>query len=758
VSKNHRDDDKTQTHIHLTKDTMVGHYRIVEKIGAGGMGEVYLAEDTKLNRTVALKFLSPFLSQDEDQRKRFAREAQAAAKLGHANIVAIHEVGDYRGRPWISMENVEGASLELLIESGGLGEDRIIDIAIGVCNGLRKAHETGIIHRDIKPSNILIDRDGCPRVLDFGLAVLRDTDRLTQNGSTLGTVGYMSPEQVEGKEVDPSSDLFSLGVVLYELFTGCNPFRRDNQAATLNAILRDDPQPITRYKSEVSDGLQHIILKMLQKRQEHRYQSAAGVIEDLRRLRRELEHGHPAEKRQPSIAVLPFANLSADPEQEYFCDGMAEEIINALAHIENLRFIARTSAFAFKGKHEDVRVIGRKLDVETLLEGSVRKAGNRLRITAQLVKVSDGSHFWSERYDRDMEDVFAIQDEISLTIVDKLKGKLLGEEKAALVKRYTENLEAYNLYLEGNYFSQMWTNEGFEKAIECFELALEKDPNYALAYAGIAYVYFFRAYFGNFPPKKAIPKAKTYLKKALGIDENLAEAHALFGKISTMYDWNWVLAEQEFRRALELNPNSSNIHLHYCDFLSVTGQHEEAIIEVKRARELDPLSININANVGERMYFAGQFDRAIEDLQKTIAMDRNWFYSHLLLGLSYLGKSMSKESIVELEKASDFSGGAPLVVVKLASTYYRIGKETEAEKLFNSLKERAKDEYIPSSFLFTIHKVRGDRELAFKWLERACEDRDIYLPYHLLPQPEDDLIIPYDKKSTELLKNVGLIK
>ena len=461
-------------------------------------------------------------------------------------------------------------------------------------------------------------------------------------------------------------------------------------------------------------------------------------------------------KTESSIAVLPFVNMSNDPEQEYFCDGMAEEIINALTHIESLKVIARTSTFTFKSKDLKVNEIAKELNVENILEGSVRKAGNKIRITAQLIKADDSSHLWSEKYDRDMKDIFAIQDEISLSIVEALKVKLLKAEKKTLMKRYTENLEAYNLYLTGKYYSEMWTAEGFEKAIECFEQALQKDQNYALAYTGIAYVWFFRAYFGN-PPMEVIPKAKTYVKKALDIDEKLAEAHALLGRISTMYDWNWELAEQEFKQALELNPNSSIIHFHYCDCLSVTGQHEEAVIEVKRARELDPLSVTTNGNVGERLYFAGRFDEAIEELQKVIAMDKNWYYSHFMLGFVYLAKKMFMESIAALEKAFNLSGGIPLIVVFLACAYYRLGKKIEAEKLFNSLEKRVKEEYIPASFIFVIHKVRGDMDLAFKWLEKACEDRDIYLPFHLI-HIEDYLLIPYDKKSTELLKKVGLVR
>ena len=460
-------------------------------------------------------------------------------------------------------------------------------------------------------------------------------------------------------------------------------------------------------------------------------------------------------KPQPSIVVLPFINMSADPEQEYFCDGIAEEIINALTHVESLRVVARTSAFSFKGKQEDIREIGRKLNVETILEGSVRKAENRLRISAQLINVADGYHLWSERYDREMKDIFDIQDEISLAIVDKLKVKLLGKEKAAIVKRHTEDLEAYNLYLKGNYYWQMLTKEGFEKAIECFKQVLKKDPHYALAYTGMASVYWMSSYWGNVPPNEAYPRAKEYAKKALEIDNTLAEAHSTLGYIITFYDWNWIVAEQEFKRALELNPNSSITNMLYTDFLSVTGQHEEAIIEAKRARELDPLSILIHAHVGNVFFFSGRYDEAIEVLQMTITMNPNYFFSHFVLGFAYRVKSMFEEAIAEWEKAVDISGGTPTAVTWLATAYYDFGKKAKAEKLFDSLKQRARDEYVPPTCFYLIHRVRGDQDQAFEWLERACNEHDSFLPWHRVC-PIEIWRIPDEPRFKALLKKAGL--
>ncbi len=731
---------------------IAGKYKILAELGRGGMGVVYKAKDTRLNRTVALKFLPTELTQDKEAKRRFIQEAQAAAALNHPHICIIHEVDESDDQTFIAMEFIEGQTLKEKIETGPLGVDEAVDIASQVAEGLEKAHKKGIIHRDIKPANIMIDDESQAKITDFGLAKLSWGADLTKPATIMGTVAYMSPEQAKGKKVDHRTDIWSLGAMLYEMLSGERPFQKAQEQALIFAILNDKPTPLSLLRSEIPSRLENVIEKAMAKKASERYQNIQKLIQDLKEA-----PPTTLPKTEKSIAVLPFTNMSADPEQEYFCDGITEEIINALTHIKDMRVIARTSSFAFKGKTEDIREIGKKLDVGILLEGSVRKSGERLRITAQLINVTHGTHIWSERYDREMKDVLDIQDDISLAIVDKLKVKLLGKEKALIVKRYTENLEAYNLYLKGCHFFQMWTVEGLEKAIECFEQALQKDPNYALVYAGMAEVYFFYSFFGNSPPREGTQKAKSYVKKALDIDEQLAEAHACLGFISTLYDWNWVVAEQEFKRALELNPNSSNIHIRYPILLSITGHHEEAIAEAKQARDLDPLSININSMVGEILFLSGQFDKAIEDLQNTITMDPNYYYSHYMLGWSYLGKSMLKESIEALEKAFDLSSGAPNVSAILAIAYYLFGKKPQAEKLFNSLKKRAKGEYIPPSFFSMIYKVSGDLELANKWLEIACKVRDIYLPFGLLPTV-DCLRIPYDQKSAELLKKVGLYK
>jgi adenylate cyclase len=455
---------------------------------------------------------------------------------------------------------------------------------------------------------------------------------------------------------------------------------------------------------------------------------------------------------EKSIAVLPFVNMSPEKDQDYFCDGITEEIINALAHVENFKVIARTSAFAFKDKHVDIREIGRMLDVETLLEGSIRKTDNRLRITAQLIKVADGSHIWSEHYDREIKDVFAIQDEISLAIADNLKVKLLGETKAMIAKRHSENLEAYNLYLRGIYCYQMMTAEGFKKASEYFERALQNDPNYALAYFGLAIVNGASTFWGNVPPDEGYPKANELCNKALKLDSTLAEIYWQLGNNNTFYYWNWKEAERNYKHAIQLNPNSPLIHTEYSLLLSCIGRHEEAISEAKRAQELDPLSGYVNTLAGGTYVYAGQLDRAIEEFQKSLMINPNYFLTHFELGADYLLKSMFKESVAEYEKAADLSNGNPFVIASLVSGYYLIGKKDEAEKLFESLKKRSETEYVPATSFYLIYKFKGEEDLAFEWLKRACTEHDTFLPL-LKVTPN---IIPNGSRYVALLKEMGL--
>jgi len=754
------DDDKTQTHIVLTKGAMVSHYRIVEKIGAGGMGEVYLAEDTKLIRKVALKFLPHHLCEDEDCRKRFIREAQAAAKLNHPNIVTIHDVSEFQGHPFFVMEYVEGQSLKEHIQQGDIINENIIAGAIQICDGLQAAHSAGVIHRDIKPSNIILDVNRRPRILDFGLAAVSGTEQLTKTGSTMGTVGYMSPEQVQGKDIVHRSDLFSIGVILYELFTGHQPFRGDSEAAMLQAILNDTPEPLARYNSSVSDDLQRIISKLLEKDPDLRYQSAAGLMSDLKRLSQSASSISstsriPSKDDQPSIAVLPFANLSNDPEQEYFCDGMAEEIINSLARIKNLRVIARTSAFYFKGKNEDVREIGRKLDVNTLLEGSVRKFGSQLRITAQLIRASDGSQLWSERYDCEMKDVFAIQDEIALSLVGKLKGELTEGETDLQDRNFIADLEAYNLYQKGRYFFEMQTPEGYQKSLQCLKEAVEKDNQYALAHASIGRLGYLASLFGSEPPDSVLPMARQHVQKALAIDPQSGIAHAVMTSLHTFVDWDWVQAEHEIQRALQLDPNAAVVHTTHSSFLTVTGRHDEAIEAARRGRELDPLSNMSNFLVGHSLYFGGYYDEAIDDIQYSLSINPYHYLHHSTLGYAYWMKGMMTKALDSFETAMRLSGGVTWEVMLHAIALHESGNEDSARKLLQDLLEKVETQYVPPVCFYLAYHAFGELDEADRWLRKAYERHDTFLAWCRV-SPNKILRTPSSQVFDDMLREMGL--
>lgn len=463
---------------------------------------------------------------------------------------------------------------------------------------------------------------------------------------------------------------------------------------------------------------------------------------------------HVVSAFEKSIAVLPFADMSPEKDQDYFCDGMAEEIINVLAHVESLKVIARTSAFAFKNKQTDIREIGRILDVETILEGSIRKAGNRLRITAQLIKVDDGSHIWSERYDREITDVFAIQDEISLAITDNLKVRLLGQTKELSARRHTENIEAYNLYLRGTYYFQMLTPEGIRKAIGYFEQALQSDPDFALAYIGLANVSGSSSFWGNVRPDEAVSKANEYINKALRINSSIAEAYWILGNSNAYYYWNLEEAERNYKHALQIIPNSSMIHSDYSFLLTCTGRHKEAISEAKRAQELDPLSGYAITYTGIALDFAGQHDRAIEEYLIALAINPNYFFAHFNLGLAYFALGMLKNAVIEIETAVDLSGGTPLVTAWLACLYYRTGEKNKADKLFESLMKKSELDYVPASSIFLIHRLQGEDEQALEWLKRACTEHDTFL----FPLRNFSVVFPEGSKYMELLKEVGLAK
>jgi TolB-like protein/Tfp pilus assembly protein PilF/pimeloyl-ACP methyl ester carboxylesterase/predicted Ser/Thr protein kinase len=740
----------------------VSHYKILEKLGEGGMGVVYKAEDTILHRPVALKFLSQDLTREHETRERFLREARAAAALDHPNICTVHEIVEDKDQTFIAMAHIDGQSLNEKIEAGPLEIEEAVGLAIQIAEALEDAHEKGIVHRDIKTANIMTTKRGHVRIMDFGLAKLSGQTRLTKTATIMGTVSYMSPEQARGEtDIDHRTDIWSLGVVLYEMLVGRLPFDAPSDAALLHKIIYEPEEPIRSYRQDLPASLEQGIAKMLQKDPQNRYEDMEALIADLSAIRAGAAPQIFIKERDvPSIVVLPFADMSPQKDQEYFCDGIAEELINVLTQLKGLRVIARTSAFSFKGHDIDVRDIGKKLNVGAVLEGSVRKAGNQLRVTAQLVDVAGGHHLWSEKYDRSMEDIFAIQDEISETIVDRLRPRLLKEEKARLALSKAVHLEAYNLYLRGRYFWNKRTGQSMAKALEYFEKAIERDPEYALAYVGLADYYLLLPVHRNATPKLAYPKAKEAALKALELDDTSAEAHASLGHVQNSYYWDWEESEKEYERAIELNPGYATAHQWYASHLSRMGRAEKAAEEFGKALELDPLSPAINHDFAVfSLAPSGQYDQAIDTLEKVIELEPGFGASHFSLGHLYLVKGMYKDALREFKKLREMSSDRETMAhAGIASTLTFMGKQDEARNILNNMIERSQEDYVSPVSLATISICLGDTDQGFRWLEKAYDEHDPFLIFLRIYPFLDLLNLRSDPRYKELLIKMGLEK
>ena len=734
---------------------IISHYKILEEIGSGGMGIVYKAEDINLDRHVALKFLPPELTRDNEARERFIHEAKSASALDHPNVCTVHEIGKTDdNQMFIAMGYYEGETLKDKIAKGPLKLNEALDIAIQIATGLEKAHKKGIVHRDIKPANIFITDDNVVKILDFGLAKLSGQSRLTKTTSTLGTLAYMSPEQTRGEEVDYRTDIWPLGVVLFEILTGKLPFKGVYDSAIMYSILNDSPIPITQYRSDIPSSIEQMIGKALEKDKTQRYQTVQELIQDLRTQIKIKES-----PKNKSIAVLPFVNMSADPDQEYFCDGMTEEIINALSHIEDLKVIARTSAFMFKDKHEDMRSIGKKLDVVHLLEGSIRKAGNRLRITAQLIKVADGSHIWSEKFDREMEDVFAIQDEISLAIVDNLKAQLLGSKKKVMLKHHTVNSELYNLYLLGRFYTNKRNTEGLNKAIGYFEEAIRQDPEYALAYTGLSEAYTLSAIgYSALPPKEAFPKAKEAALKAIEIDDSLAEAHTSLAYVIQNSEFNLPEVERELKIAIAMNPGYAQAHQLYGEYLFAIKRWEESYKEITYAIQLDPLSVAIHNELGWLYHYQDKIDMAIEQYKKVMEMDKGYAIVYFNLGTAYVIKGRYKEAITMSKKAVELSGGSPLMKAGLAYAYARSGKSELAEEIRDELIKLKKSGYMAFGPLAFVYVGLNEKDEAISSIEKAFNNNES--PFFCIRMVYENYLgsdlLSDDPRFIELQKKFGL--
>lgn len=733
---------------------LVGPYEILALLGAGGMGEVYKARDSRLHRLVALKTLSRSQMADSDRKQRFLIEARAASKLNHPNIVTIYDILAENGASFIAMEYVEGITLEMLAAPGvGLPLKDALKYAAEIAEALAAAHSAGIVHRDLKPGNIIITKEGHAKLLDFGLAKLTEPQLPTLDaetatfttvaGTIIGTPAYMSPEHAQGREIDSRSDIFSFGLVLYEMLAGARAFRGDSWISTIAAILHTEPRPLRDLRPEVPCGVAQCVARCLQKDPANRFQSMSEV-------RRALDEARSASTSSvaqdiQSIAILPFVNLTGDKENEYFGDGLAEEILNALAKVPNLKVIARTSAFAFRGEELELPAIAERLRVRTILKGSVRRAGNRIRIATQLINVADESQLWSERFDREMTDIFAIQDEISLAIANALQVNL------GMPQRRAGNIEAFQSYLQGLYWYQRYTAESLTKAKDSFQQALAQDPGYAAAHAGLAVFYYGEGALSIRRMTEMAPLAQSAAEKALAIDATLREAHSVLGLLAGTVQYDWKLAERHFQSAMAVDPVPPLVRVRYAlYFLTPQKRFEEVVEQYKRALETDPLSMMVHFGLSFALYCQGQFDSAIAHAEKAVNLYPDYWLVHFAMGLALLQKGELERSISSLEKSVNLSPSFTLGAGFLAAAYVKAGDSSKAGKLMEQVTERSAKSYVSPSCFAIYHAALGQSDRMFGFIEAALTDRDPYItrlnsepsfePFHSDPRYRDLLL------------------
>jgi serine/threonine-protein kinase len=741
----------------------ISHYRIIEKLGEGGMGIVYKAEDVKLQRLVALKFLPESLSRDPEAKQRFIQEARAAAALNHPNICTIYEIGEAEDKFFFAMEYVEGETLRKKVNSDqatpvGLSVNSVIEYALQIVAGLQAAHEKGVIHRDIKSANLMVTPKGQIKIMDFGLAKLSDSSLLTKENSTMGTVAYMSPEQARGRKVDHRTDLWSFGVVLYEMLAGDLPFRGDHPQVVIYSIINETPEPITSLRPDLPPKMREIISTLLAKNPAARYESAAEALADLRQIAKASERGFktgttiktaaaPPRKRLlwhgaiavflialavaalrffifpaqtiDSLAVLPFTNLNPNPNADYLSDGITESLIYSLSQLPDVKVMSRNAVFRYKGRETDAQAAGKELGVKAVLVGTVLQREQQLSISVELVDTRDRSVIWGENYQRPFADILAVQSDITNEITAKMRLRLSSTEQRQLQKPPTTNSEAYRLYLLGQHHASHYTHEGLDKGISYFNQAIALDSSYALAYFGLAYYYMGMADW-YMPVPEAMRKTKAAAMKAIELDETLVEAHVWLGTVHFVYEYDHPAAMREFKRALELNPNSALAHSKYGWYLVLIGRFEEGLAEVKKARELDPLSAEINDYAGACLYFSRRYDEAAEQLRHTIELAPNYWISRLYLAKVYQQQGRMQEALAEVQRATQIAT-ATKITAMLARAYALVGQRREALQILDDLQKLPRDRYVAPSEIARIYLALGDNTQALAWLEKAYE-------------------------------------